>query len=47
LNLFISSFRFERSIADVFRATFPFFVLLLITVVIIAYWPVLSLVLLK
>ena len=47
LNLFISSFRFERSIADVFRATFPFFVLLLITVVIIAYWPGLSLVLLK
>jgi len=43
LNLFISSFRFERSIADVFRATFPFFILLLITVVIIAYWPGLSL----
>ena len=43
LNLFIASFRFERSIADVFRATFPFFVLLLITVVIIAYWPGLSL----
>ena len=47
LNLFISSFRFERSIVDVFRATFPFFILLLITVVIIAYWPGLSLVLLN
>lgn len=47
LNLFISSFRFERSIADVFRATFPFFILLLITVVIIAYWPGLSLALLN
>ncbi len=47
LNLFISSFRFERSIADVFRATFPFFILLLITVVVIAYWPGLSLVLLN
>ena len=47
LNLFIASFRFERSIADVFRATFPFFILLLITVVIIAYWPALSLVLLN
>ena len=47
LNLFIASFRFERSIVDVFRATFPFFVLLLITVVIIAYWPGLSLVLLN
>ena len=47
LNLFISSFRFERSIVDVFRATFPFFILLLITVVIIAYLPGLSLVLLN
>ena len=47
LNLFISSFRFERSIADVFRATFPFFILLLVSVVIIAYWPALSLVLLN
>ena len=47
LNLFIASFRFERSIAEVFRATFPFFILLLITVVIIAYWPGLSLVLLN
>ena len=47
LNLFISSFRFERSIVDVFRATFPFFLLLLVTVIVIAYWPALSLVLLN
>lgn len=47
LNLFISSFRFERSIAEIFRATFPFFMLLLVSVVIIAYWPTLSLVLLR
>ena len=47
LNLFISSFRFERSIAEIFRATFPFFMLLLVSVVIIAYWPSLSLVLLR
>ncbi len=47
LNLFISSFRFERDIAEIFRATFPFFVLLAVTVVIIAYWPALSLVLLN
>jgi len=47
LNLFISSFRFERSIVEVFRATFPFFILLLVSVVIIAYWPTLSLVLLR
>ncbi|MBD08073.1 MAG: C4-dicarboxylate ABC transporter [Gammaproteobacteria bacterium] len=43
LNLFISSFRFERSIAEVFRATFPFFLLLLVSVLIITYWPQLSL----
>ena len=47
LNLFISSFRFERSITEIFRATFPFFMLLLVAVVIIAYWPTLSLVLLR
>ena len=47
LNLFISSFRFERSIVEIFRATFPFFMLLLVAVVIIAYWPTLSLVLLR
>ena len=43
LNLFISSFRFERGIAEVFRATFPFFLLLLVSVLIITYWPQLSL----
>lgn len=47
LNLFISSFKFERSITDIFRATFPFFALLLVSVVIITYWPALSLVLLN
>ena len=43
LNLFISSFRFERGIGEVFRATFPFFLLLLVSVLIITYWPQLSL----
>jgi tripartite ATP-independent transporter DctM subunit len=46
LNLFISSFRFERSIAEIFRATLPFFLMLLVAVILIAYWPALSLVLL-
>ncbi|TDJ44937.1 MAG: TRAP transporter large permease subunit [Gammaproteobacteria bacterium] len=45
LNLFIASFRFERSIVEIYRATLPFFVVLLISVFIIAYWPALSLVL--
>ncbi len=47
LNLFIASFRFERSIAEIYRATLPFFVVLLISVFIIAYWPALSLVLVR
>lgn len=47
LNLFIASFRFERSIADVYRATLPFFVVLLVSVFVIAYWPALSLVLVE
>ena len=47
LNLFIASFRFERSIADIYRATLPFFVVLLIAVFVIAYWPELSLVLVE
>jgi len=47
LNLFISSFRFERSIVSVYRSTLPFFVVLLIAVFLIAYVPWLSLVLVR
>jgi C4-dicarboxylate transporter DctM subunit len=47
LNLFISSFRFERGIGEIFRATLPFFFLLLVAVLIITYWPQLSLFLLS
>ena len=43
LNLFIASYRFDKSITAVYRATFPFLVMLLVAVVIIAYWPALSL----
>jgi len=43
MNLFISSYRFERPVLDVYRATLPFFVILLVTVLIITYWPALSL----
>jgi TRAP-type C4-dicarboxylate transport system permease large subunit len=47
LNLFISSFRFERSIASIYRATLPFFAVLLIAVFLIAYIPSLSLILVR
>ncbi len=45
LNLFISSYRFEKPITEVYRATIPFFFLLLFTVIVITYWPDLSLIL--
>jgi tripartite ATP-independent transporter DctM subunit len=44
LNLFISSYRFERSIIEVYISTLPFFLILLFSVVLIAFWPWLSLV---
>ncbi|MCB1844686.1 MAG: TRAP transporter large permease subunit [Halioglobus sp.] len=46
LNLFIASYRFEKPIMTVYRATFPFLVILLFSVLIITYWSDLSLLLL-
>jgi C4-dicarboxylate transporter DctM subunit len=46
LNLFIASYRFDKPILTVYRATFPFLLILLVTVVIIIFWPGLSLMLL-
>ncbi|MDH4048285.1 MAG: TRAP transporter large permease subunit [Gammaproteobacteria bacterium] len=46
LNLFIASYRFNQPIMKVYLATFPFLIILTITVLIITYWPALSLVLL-
>ena len=43
LNLFIASYRFERPILELYRATLPFFFLLLGVVLTITYWPQLSL----
>ena len=43
LNLFISSYRFEKSIMHVYSATFPFLLILLFSVILIAFWPGLSL----
>jgi len=43
MDLFLSSFRFEKSIIEVYRATLPFFFILLVAVIIITYWPALSL----
>lgn len=43
MNLFIASFRFNQPILTLVRATVPFFLLLLVAVVVIAYFPQLSL----
>lgn len=47
LNLFIASFRFERPIMQIYIATLPFLLILLAAVLIITYWPTLSLVLVR
>ena len=43
LNLFLASYRFKRPIFELYRATLPFLGLLLITLVLITYFPWLSL----
>ena len=43
LNLFIASFHFERSITSMYLATLPFLLILLVAVIIITFWPSLSL----
>jgi C4-dicarboxylate transporter, DctM subunit len=45
LNLFIASYRFDKSILDVCRATLPFLLILLLSVIAITFWPDLSLML--
>ncbi len=46
LNLFIASFRFDQPIMKVCAATLPFLVILMVSVIVITYWPALSLALL-
>jgi tripartite ATP-independent transporter DctM subunit len=46
MNLFIASYRFEKPVMTLYLATIPFFLVLLIAVLIITYWPALSLALL-
>lgn len=43
MNLFIASYRFEKSITELYRATLPFMGVLMIALVIITYVPSLSL----
>ena len=43
LNLFLASYRFERPVVQLYRATLPFLALLFVTLIIITYFPLLSL----
>ncbi len=43
MNLFIASYRFRKSVMQLYRATWPFFLILLMAVLIITYVPALSL----
>jgi TRAP-type C4-dicarboxylate transport system permease large subunit len=43
MNLFIASYRFKKPVMEIYRATLPYFLLLVIAVLIITYWPALSL----
>jgi TRAP-type C4-dicarboxylate transport system permease large subunit len=43
LNLFIAGSRFNRPIVTLYRATLPFLLLLLVSLLLITYWPDLSL----
>jgi C4-dicarboxylate transporter, DctM subunit len=43
MNLFLSSFRFERPLTEVYRDTLPFFLLMLVVVLLITYMPFLTL----
>lgn len=47
MNLFIASYRFDKPIMALYKATIPFFLILLVAVLIITYWPDLSLVLIE
>ncbi|MDH5182629.1 MAG: TRAP transporter large permease [Gammaproteobacteria bacterium] len=43
MNLFIASYRFNKPVMQLYQATVPFFFILLLSVLIITYWPALSL----
>jgi TRAP-type C4-dicarboxylate transport system permease large subunit len=45
-NLVVASYRFERSILGIYRATLPFLLVLLATVMVITFMPKVSLALL-
>lgn len=47
MNLFIASYRFNKPVAELYRAAIPFMIVLFGAVLVITYWPTLSLVFLQ
>jgi tripartite ATP-independent transporter DctM subunit len=47
MNLFISSYRFGKPITEIYKATLGFVAVLLVSLLIITYWPQLSLLFVK
>ena len=47
MNLFIAGYRFDKPIIDIYRATIPFMMVLFVAVLVITYWPWLSLCLIR
>jgi len=47
MNLFIASYRFDKPVVTLYRAALPFLLILGVTVLVITYWPWLSLVLVR
>ena len=43
MNLFIASYRFNRPVLEIFRSVLPFIAILMFAVLVITYWPWLSL----
>ncbi|MEJ2268863.1 MAG: TRAP transporter large permease subunit [Desulfobulbaceae bacterium] len=43
LNLFLASYRFDKPVVTLYRATLPFLALLMVTLIIITYFPIISL----
>ncbi|OEU67670.1 MAG: C4-dicarboxylate ABC transporter [Desulfobacterales bacterium PC51MH44] len=43
MNLFIASYRFNKPVAELYQAAIPFMIILFAAVLVITYWPALSL----
>ena len=47
MNLFIASYRFHKPVTELYAASIPFMLILIVAVLIITYWPELSLMLIR